>query len=855
MPPVDKKELVLAQNQYAFIQDETKGLIKVHVGPITFTPSGNDRPVRYDAQGRKFVPTTNDTPQDATEQNPTAPEGSYIILENPAMNDSHPASGQSHAPSDLQVGRKVNIPGPVTFALWPGQVAIVREGHQLKSNEYVRARIYNVDEAQKNWPTTNTGLPALPKTLAVGKVIIVKGTEVNFFIPPTGVEVLPDPITKNQFVSQAVTLERLEYCLLLDENGNKRYERGPAVVFPTATEKFVSKQADSALPSESGEGDNRRTVKLKAIELNDQMGLYVKVIADYDDEVDIGLAPYTKKGEEAILPADQMIRNGRLIKLVHHKAGDELFIKGTEQRIYYPRPEHAIIEYGSEDGKFKRQRYYGIAIPKGEARYVLNKDTGEVRMEKGPKVFLPDPRKEVIVRRVLDKKSVDLWYPGNQEAADYNESLSYLAESSSNYVADMSYNAAMDLSRAVNRGTRGTSALSGGASIAGDTLKRGTTFTPPPSLTLNTKYDGPPTISPWTGYAVQIVDKSGKRRVVKGPTTVLLEYDESLERLTLSTGNPKTTDKLFEAVYLRVDHNKVSDTIEVETRDMVTAKVKVSYRVNFEGDENKWFSVENYVKFMADHCRSLVRAKVKHLSIKQLIDESSSIIRDVILGTSDDKQKRLGRVFEENGMRIYDVEVLKTEITNTGVATMIQKSQEQAVSSTLQLTAKQQELANTKVLQAIEQEIATLDSETMLKKIDLMKQRNLAQHQADVEIITQETERKQQELNAAVVNQKLVSEAESEEVKRTKENDAAVLARLVGETEQFVKRMSALDPKLALAIQSLADKGMMSSFFEAVAPIAVLEQQGIGPIMKRLLKGTHLEAKIDEVLAAGNGSH
>ena len=30
---------------------------------------------------------------------------------------------------------------------------------------------------------------------------------------------------------EAVTLERLEYCILLDEDGNKRYIRGPAVVF------------------------------------------------------------------------------------------------------------------------------------------------------------------------------------------------------------------------------------------------------------------------------------------------------------------------------------------------------------------------------------------------------------------------------------------------------------------------------------------------------------------------------------------------------------------------------------------------------------------------------------------------
>jgi hypothetical protein len=43
-------------------------------------------------------------------------------------------------------------------------------------------------------------------------------------------------------VRDAVTLERLEYCILLDENGNKRFIQGPAVVFPAPTETFVERR-------------------------------------------------------------------------------------------------------------------------------------------------------------------------------------------------------------------------------------------------------------------------------------------------------------------------------------------------------------------------------------------------------------------------------------------------------------------------------------------------------------------------------------------------------------------------------------------------------------------------------------
>ena len=54
----------------------------------------------------------------------------------------------------------------------------------------------------------------------MGKNMIIQGTDVSFYIPPTGIEVVPD--RRGQYVRDAV-LERLEYCILLNEDGNKRY--------------------------------------------------------------------------------------------------------------------------------------------------------------------------------------------------------------------------------------------------------------------------------------------------------------------------------------------------------------------------------------------------------------------------------------------------------------------------------------------------------------------------------------------------------------------------------------------------------------------------------------------------------
>lgn len=800
-----RDELVLAQNQYAFLQDETKGVVEVYVGPFKTGLTPNDRPVIFKEGKFQEVPLTQ-----AIALSPTVPEGSYVVLENPAKGDKkNPVIGKN-SPVDLHVGRKVNIPGPTSFSLWPGQTAAVVAGHQLRSNEYAIVRVYNAEEAGKNWPTE---AGAKPVDLAVGDLFIIKGTDASFFIPQDGLEVVPE---QGKYVRSALTLERLEYCILLDEDGNKRYEVGPKVVFPTATEKFISKRR----PQEQGPG----TSVFKAVELNDQMGLYIKVIADY-------------KGEDG----------------KEYKVGEELFITGKDQRIYYPRPEHAIIEYGSEDGTFQRQRYYGIAIPKGEARYVLNKDTGKVEKVEGPRIFLPDPRTQVIVRRVLDEKTVDLWYPGNQEAKEYNESLrSVMAaagQSTENYVQDTSYRAAMDLQRSINRGTRGsTMAASNMTNVQADVLKRGTTFTPPPTLTLATKYDGVPTINIWTGYAVQVVDKSGKRRVVVGPATLLLEYDETLEVQELSTGKPKTTDQLIRTAYLRVNHNLVSDIARVETKDMVTVGVKVSYRVNFEGENEKWFAVENYVKFLCDHVRSLLKAAVKKIMVKELIDNSASIVRDTILGLHVEATPRTGRAFIENGMRVYDVEVLGLEILDKAIAGIIENEQRNAVQQSLKLSAKQGQLELVRQETKIDQEIADLESVAQLHRLELEMQ--VAKQEAAVLLakILDSLSREEKELTEKRKHEEYRDAIAASELAREKNEDLHRMTLEDSKTKNFVTRFAAVDQKIAASLEQLSQSGMMAQLATAIAPLAVMEQQGVTHVLDRLFKGTVLEGRMNGFL-------
>jgi major vault protein len=785
-------DIILAQGTFVYVQDGASGQVDVIVGPNKISLADTDKPVTYDPNQRRYHRAS--TAMDAIQTFPTANEGEYIVLTNPNKGDNiqHPIKGKQQSP-DLYIGHKINIPGPYTMALFPGQIGNVIPGHQLKSNEYLLVRVYNEDAAKKNLKNAiiktndeaeeqkkNSTTTINEKDIAIGKLFIIKGTDVSFYIPPTGIEVLKDN-DSGKYVRKAVTLERLEYCILLDQNGDKRFVEGPSVVFPKPTETFVEQNGNT---------------KFKAIELNDNMGIYVKVIADYED----------------------------------YKSGDELFITGKQQKIYFPRPEHAIIKYGDQ------VVHYAVAVPAGEARYMLDKSTGEVKTVKGPSMLLPDPRKEVIVKRVLDDRTVDLWFPGNHEAKDYNSRMK----------------AAQGISG--SEGPTGLFAEYGTAdlrakstvrfSAVADELQRSEKFTKPRTITLDTKYEGAICINVWPGYAVQIVKKTGERSVVEGPKVALLDFDETLEVLALSTGKPKTDNTLFRTVYLQTDNNIVSDVINAETKDAVNVSIRLSYRVNFDGDNKKWFSVSNYVKLLTQHLRSVVRNAVKKTTIEEFNLSATDIIRDLILGKNEDS-KRPGRTFEENGMVVYDVEVLNIEIGDSGIAEMLRRAQQNTVKHNLDMQSKQQEL-----------EYTTKTEEIMRKQIEEKNKTNMLKYEIQLKEIQEMAKNELAKLNDEKNRQDGLDEIAKRKLAREKAEADQELFVSKAESDirvnETVEKAKAVDPKMVEALMAISTV----SFTETLAKNLKVQNGGLGDMFAKgsfdglmeTIKGTPLESKIRDFI-------
>ncbi|OQX22128.1 MAG: hypothetical protein BWK80_31325 [Desulfobacteraceae bacterium IS3] len=798
----NERDLILAPNEYAFILDETKGNIVNYVGPHKTSLANTDQPVIFNRKTKRFERCKLEA---AVQNFAIAPEGWYIVLKNPPSDGKMPRIGTANSLPDLDIGRKVNIPGPVSFAPWPGQMVRVLQGHHLRSNQYLLVRVYDEEGAKANWgkavikpqtaaaetPAESAPVQEIPD-LTMGKQLIIKGTDVSFYIPPTGIEVVINE--DGEYVRNAVTLERLEYCILLDEDGNKRFITGPAVVFPHPTENFVSKAGVS---------------KFKAIELNEISGLYVKVTA-----------PYQEDGKS-------------------YKVGDELFITGKDQMIYFPRPEHAIISYGEQEV------HYAVAIPAGEARYVLDRLSGQISLKRGPTILLPDPRKEVIVRRVLDPKQVAIWFPGNQEAFEYNRRLMEIAREKKGEEFIREQPAQLEAAQVAR-------SAAPAPEFAGDKFTRKQGFTAPRTITLDTKYEGAVSVNAWTGYAVLVVSKTGERKVIVGPGSYLLEYDEILETVELSTGTPKSDTNLMKTVYLRVLHNKVSDIVQVETRDLCPVEILLSYRVNFEGDPKQWFNVENYVKFLTDHLRSILRNTSKQYSIESFYANAISIIRDTILGVSGEDSKRTGRLFSENGMRIYDVEILNVAILDDTIGELLTEAQHTTVQETLELEAQKRNQAITEQKEAIKQKIAQTASATEQLMLNLEIVTALKQSELNLVRLESETEVERKKLEARLSEQESLNKIDAAELSREKaQYDLKLgvtqqqlnqrLEEIKAEVEAVVNKAGAVSPRLIAALQSFADKALAERMAESMSPLAILGGKSVADVLGQLLKGTVVE--------------
>ena len=657
-----ERDILVASNEYAYVQDLTKGDIVLYVGPTKISLSNTERLVDY--RDGRFVALRGDDGVGVSAF-VTASSSQYIVLENPPKDPSVRSTKGNNSASELRIGRRVVVPGPASFPLWPGQRARVIDGHALREDEYLIVRVYDVAEDD-----------ARP----IGAEAIVRGADVSFYVPQTGLEVLAA-------------------------------ERGGYV--------------------------------RKAYRLRQGKGLHLRVVKAF------------VAGDKDQVPAGP------------YEAGQDLFLADKEG-FFFPTESLEIV------GEIS-----AIPLAEREGVYARELATGRIQTIVGPLNYLPDPTRMEIVRRELSDDVAELYGMSDAEPG--------LAHS---------------------------------------------IYIP-------------------SGFAVLVTAKS-RREVVRGPQTRILAFDEDLEVLELSTGKPKTASLTLRTCFLQTDGNKVSDVLRLKTADHNEIEVAVSYRVSFvtkDGEAERWFNVKDYVGLLCDHAGSLLRASVRAATIEVFYQQSTEILRGAILGEKRGDEPRSGRLFEENGMWIYDVEVLDVRILDPEVKMLIGDAQRNAMMADVHRRQEMLRLESERLKEEVNQFIYTSQIATLGKAVEHEEtKRGLTLAQVESQLGVEDA----QKLRRARAEAEALSiGAEARLAALAKENELD-RAQLHARVLAFKEQMAAMHPELVATLKMLGHQKLAGELSKNVSPLAILGGESVTDVVERLLGSLPLgtDGTVEKVLPA-----
>jgi hypothetical protein len=949
------RKIPVTERQFLWVQDDDKGEVTLHVGPTMVSPTAADRIVIDDGNGG-FCEDLSGRPQQMIEVG----DNQYAVLANPLTeNDGGPngrfRTGRNEARS-LRNGTRAMIPGPCSFYLRPGQRCEVRDAHELSSNQYIVVKVYGpVDDSAPYYDVTVRSAaitrataekldgpaeapPPQKAPLVRGQLIVIRGIDTQFYIPPSGVDIVPDTSIDESGASlSAAAAQKL--IAQLRTQAPQRPAPQPAAPPPSAAgparrdnfadEEIADDLAEAEAPPEPTPSKMRRGLAgqamsqapapnidqsargrmrvaqaqvqapapaarpadprrkeaappppqtleeivasdsfRKAVEREAQKLRLVRnavvlgekeycVLLDPDGKREIKVGParvfpgpydtFMIKGSRnrvydayELLPqralwlrvistisraemAEKMPRGVQLDKEFFYP-GDELLLTGVSG-FFFPFNEIEILSPRTGEALVGNDRgdvfIEAIGIDQKSGIYVRDLTTGEVRLVRGKQSYLVDPRKEVHITRTISAGDWNLWIAPNEPH----------------------------------------------------------------------KVTGAPVTTPW---AVSITvphntaimaTSAAAQRIIEGPCVTLLEYEETLVPLRLSTGTPKADEDQLTTCYLRTVGNRVSDVIEIETADFVSIHVRTSYSVTFQKESReRWFNCENYIQVMCDHLRSIVRSRTRTMSLSALWPQISQVVRDTILGPRQEGEGgRKGRFFPENGMLVTEVEVLEARIKDQVIAEMMQTMQRESVTLAIGDRRAQDALASAKLRAELERQTMELQAQAKEREAQLKDlarrleqqgklselrereamQREQAELQAQREAQAQAARLQREAQAQAAQLEHLAKDAEArataartlhaEEIEHQEKVRQLEILLIEAQSKATVAERQAVQPRLVEALTALGDKGLLAEVAQNMNLVSLFRGKEAGEILREVLGGTRFLPALEEALGQKKG--
>ncbi|MCG3192947.1 MAG: hypothetical protein DIJKHBIC_02195 [Thermoanaerobaculia bacterium] len=904
------RKIPVTERQFLWVQDDDKGEVTLHVGPTMVSPTAADRVVVDDGLGG-FREDPTGKPQMMVEVS----DIQYAVLFNPLLEPDGGPNGKfkqgRNESRPLKNGTRSMIPGPCSFWLRPGQRVEVRDAHELASDQYLVVKVYGeVDRTAPFYDLTarsaritrataenvggdkkdSTRLADLePSELQRGQLIVIRGLDTQLYMPPTGVDVVPDTSVDPSGLGLSAEAART----LLNQLSSEVSEPKPEALLPATEEEYpnipeAQKQVMRRGLAEADTVDQAarsRQKKLmpppmavqsamapppappppspapapslseflavpevrRALERQARQARLIRravvlgekeycVIIDADGKREIKFGParvfpgpydqFQVKGSRnriydayELLPQRALwlriispisraelaakLPKGVTLDQEHYTPGDELLLTGVST-FFFPFNEIEVLSPESGEAivgnDHSRVFIEAIGIDQKSGIYVRDLSTGEARLVRGKLSYLVDPRKEVQITRTVPADDWNLWI------------------------------AAMEPHK-----------------------RTSVPVTTPWAVSITVPHN----------TAVLVTSADGQR-VAEGPCVTLLGYEERLTPLSLSTSTPKTDERLLRTCFLRSTGNRVSDEISVETADFVRISIRVSYSVTFLPElRQRWFNHENYIQVLCEHLRSLVRSRCRTMTLSALWPQLPNLIRDTILGERT-AEGRKGRILNENGLIVSEVEILLSKIEDAEIGDLMRKVQTQSVTLQIGDRQAQEALASARLRSEVEKEQKDLEmsgherSAAVRELVRRLTHGDVMGRVKDEEAVAMERS------SLAQQREDLVQKAELERQKEKRETELLLVQRdasvrseaqraLQSADAEFKERLHELEVKLiqAQSAASVAEKeAVQRGLIEALTALGdkvLLSEAAANMNLVSLLKGKDVASLLSEV--------
>ncbi len=908
------RKIPVTEREFLWVQDDDKGEVTLHVGPTMVSPTAADRVVVDDGLGGLQEDTTG-KPQSMIELG----DAQYAVMFNPLLENDGGPNGRfrpgRNESRPLRNGTRSMVPGPCSFYVRPGQRADVRDAHELASNQYLVVKVYGeVDKSAPYYEVTarsagilratgekDTPPPARePVELRRGQLIVIRGLDTQFYIPPSGVDIVPDTSVDDSGAAMSAAAARQLLAQageeLADEEDVAEGQMARGTPRPQMANAYVDQSArvrhrKMPPPPPAARVEARPVQPAVAA----SAAAAVAASAPMPQEAaDVLVSATVRRALERQARQTRLIRNAVVLAEKEYcvivDADGKRQIKVGPARVF-PGPYDTFMTAGSRNRIYDAyellpQRALWLRViasisraeladklPRGVA---LDKDEyhpGDEILLTGVSTFFV-PFNEI---EILSPES-GLAVVGNDHSKVFIEAIG-IDQKSGIYVRDLT--------------TGEVRLVRGKQSYLVDPRKEVQITRTVPADDWNLwiaanephKLTAVPVTTPWAvsitvpNNTAVLITSANDRRVVEGPCVTLLGYEETLYPVLLSTGTPKSDQDPLRTCFLRTVGNRVSDEIAIETADFVRVAIRVSYSVTFTtAQRDRWFNHENYIQIMVDHLRSIVRGRCRTVTLMALWPQLPNVLRDTILGEHKDGP-RPGRQFVENGTAVTEVEVLSATIVDKVVAELLQRVQTESV--TLQIGDRQVQAAllSAKLRADVEREQQALHeearrlaarlaelTENLAHEMGLAKVRHqelvareqqALADQRDAAALDAKNARLRADLEAEILRvvedararsdaMRMVDAAEVEKAERLRHLELSLIA---AQAEATVAERKAVQQGLIEALTALGDKIVLGEVAQNMNLVSLFKGRDVATLLAEVVRGTKLDKTLQGMIS------